>query len=160
MKTIRIAGIVEESIVDGPGIRYVVFTQGCNHNCKGCHNPESHSFTGGKIVKIKDLVKNIIDNPLLKGVTLSGGEPFEQVDACISLIDEVKKYNDRLDFLAYSGYYIEEILKDKEKSRLLNKLDYLVDGPYIEEESSQLLKFRGSKNQNFIDLKEYFKKDF
>lgn len=79
---LRIAGIVEESIVDGPGIRLVVFTQGCKHNCLGCHNPETHSFNGGKIIDIDSIIEMVKSNPLLDGITLSGGEPFEQVKAC------------------------------------------------------------------------------
>ena len=75
---LRIAGIIKESIVDGPGIRLVVFAQGCKHHCPGCHNPETHSFTGGKLVSIASIMEMVKSNPLLDGLSFSGGEPFEQ----------------------------------------------------------------------------------
>ena len=87
---LKIAGIVEESIVDGPGIRFVIFTQGCPHNCKGCHNPQTHDFNGGKDIKIDEITEMIKSNPLLKGITLSGGEPFMQAKQLSILIDKIK----------------------------------------------------------------------
>lgn len=88
---IRIAGIVNESIVDGPGIRLVVFTQGCSHNCKGCHNPHTHSYTGGTLVKISDILEKMKKNPLLDGLTISGGEPFDQANTVGILAYSAKK---------------------------------------------------------------------
>lgn len=153
MAKIRIAGIVEESIVDGPGIRMVVFTQGCKHNCKGCHNPESHSFTGGYLMDIEEILEEIKANPLLDGITLSGGEPFEQWDVCSELAKEVKELG--LNVVTYTGYSFEEILKIDGFRKLLLQTDTLIDGKYEEEEKSLLLQFRGSKNQRIIDVKRF-----
>ena len=153
MAKIRIAGIVEESIVDGPGIRMVVFTQGCKHNCKGCHNPESHSFTGGYLMDIEEILEEIKANPLLDGITLSGGEPFEQWDVCSELAKGVKELG--LNVVTYTGYSFEEILKVDGFRKLLLQTDTLIDGKYEEEEKSLLLQFRGSKNQRIIDVKRF-----
>ena len=153
MGKIRIAGIEEESIVDGPGIRFVVFTQGCKHNCRGCQNPESHSFTGGIEMDIHDIVEKIKENPLLKGLTLSGGEPFEQTKACLELAKKVKELG--LSVYCYTGYTIEEILKDKTKKELLLELDTIIDGRFVEDKKNLLLKFRGSENQRIININEY-----
>ena len=87
---IRIAGVVKESIVDGPGIRYVVFAQGCKHNCKGCHNPHTHSFEGGSIVEVDSIISEMKRNPLLDGITLSGGEPFEQAEGFAVLAQKAR----------------------------------------------------------------------
>lgn len=153
MEKIRISGIVEESIVDGPGIRFVLFLQGCNHNCKGCHNRESHSFNGGKLIEIDEIVEMMKLNPLLKGLTLSGGEPFEQVEECLTLVKRSKSIG--LDILAYSGYTIEELLGNEKQKKLLREVDILIDGRFIEEERTELLKFRGSKNQRILKVKDY-----
>lgn len=153
MSTIRIAGIEEESIVDGPGIRFVVFTQGCKHNCKGCQNPETHSFSGGSSMEIDDIIEKIKENPLLKGITLSGGEPFEQPKACLALAKKVKKLG--LDVCCYTGYTLEEILRDEAKKELVSEIDTLIDGRFIIEEKNLLLKFRGSENQRMINMNEY-----
>lgn len=154
-RQIRVAGIVKESIVDGPGIRYVVFAQGCKHNCPGCHNPETHCFEGGYMIGIDTILQQIKTNPLLDGVTLSGGEPFEQAEAFVELAQKVKNMN--LHVMIYTGYIYEEILS-KSKSlpswgELLEAADLLVDGPFIEAQKDYNLKFRGSANQRIIDLK-------
>ena len=156
MTTIRIAGIEEESIVDGPGIRFVVFTQGCKHNCKGCHNPHTHPFKGGKDINIDYIIKKIKENPLLKGITLSGGEPFEQPKPCLELTKKVKELG--LDVYCYSGYTIDEILEDNTKKELLYEIDTLIDGRFIEEEKNLLLQFKGSENQRIINIKKYMGK--
>lgn len=153
MSKIRVAGIVEESIVDGPGIRLVVFTQGCNHNCIGCHNPESHSFSGGKLIDIEDILDMIKENTLLDGITLSGGEPFEQAKECTILAKKTKELG--LDVIVYTGYTFEEILKKDEFKELLLQTDTLIDGKFHIEQKSLMLKFRGSKNQRIIDVKRF-----
>lgn len=156
MRKIRVAGIEEESIVDGPGIRLVLFTQGCNHNCPGCHNPESHSFTGGYPMDIEEILDKIKENPLLDGLTLSGGEPFEQWEGCSILAKEVKKLG--LNVVTYTGYTFEEILKIEDFKSLLLETDILIDGKYKMEEKSLLLQFRGSKNQRIINVKRFIGK--
>ena len=90
---LRLFGCVNDSIVDGPGLRYTIFVQGCYHNCLGCHNPESHDVNGGYLKDIEEILKEIDENPLLDGVTLSGGEPMLQVEALIELSKEIKKRN-------------------------------------------------------------------
>lgn len=149
---IRIAGIIDESIVDGPGIRFVIFTQGCKHKCPGCHNSTTHSFSGGAMVDIDDIMKKIIQNPLLDGITLSGGEPFEQPKAAAELAHKAKKAG--LSVMTYTGYNIEDILNDSEKMKLLNETDILVDGKFDIKRKNILLKFRGSDNQRIIDVKK------
>ena len=153
---LRIAGIINESIVDGPGIRLVVFTQGCKHNCPGCHNPETHPFEEGTLVEVDDIIKQIKSNPLLDGITLSGGDPFEQAEALSELAKRVNSmgYN----VITYTGYTFEYILENKDKNKgwdkLINETDMLVDGRFEIAKKSMLLKFRGSANQRIIDVKE------
>ena len=104
---IRIFGTVEDSIVDGPGLRYSVFVQGCPHHCPGCHNPESHDFTGGRIADTAELVKPLQRNPLLDGLTLSGGEPMCQPEACRILADAA--HAARMNVWCYTGYTWETL---------------------------------------------------
>jgi len=151
---LRIAGINKESIVDGPGIRLVVYTQGCKHNCVGCHNPETHSFDGGQLISIYEIFNMIKGNPLLDGITFSGGEPFEQAEKVAILGEKVKKTG--LNVVTYTGYIYEEILgqlpKNKSWERLLNCTDILIDGPFQIDKKSLELKFRGSSNQRIIEV--------
>lgn len=151
---IRLNGIVEESIVDGIGIRYVIFTQGCFHNCFECHNKETHSLDGGYIEDIKNILNNIQDNPLLDGVTFSGGEPFLQIEPLIEIALYCKEIG--LDIWIYSGYLYEELYKNKEYIKLLKLADVLVDGKFISSEKFYDLKFYGSKNQRIIDVQKSF----
>lgn len=154
--SLRIAGVIKESIVDGPGIRYTIFTQGCPHHCEGCHNPETHSFEGGRLVLIDDIVKEIKQNPLLDGVTLSGGEPFEQAEA-LSLLAKII-HDLGLNVFCYTGYTYEFItnkaLTNQPWKELLNEIDVLIDGKFDIDQKSLLLNFRGSKNQKIIDVKK------
>lgn len=152
---LRIAGIERESIVDGKGIRYVIFTQGCSHNCLGCHNPETHDFNGGKLVDITDILKEIKEDPLLDGITLSGGDPFFQASELITLCKECKKLN--LDIWAYTGFTFENLISDKENNdriQLLKNIDILVDGKFILENRTFELVYRGSTNQRLIDVQK------
>ncbi|MEW6663433.1 MAG: 4Fe-4S single cluster domain-containing protein [Bacillota bacterium] len=132
---VRVAGIVKESIVDGPGIRYVVFAQGCRHHCPGCHNPDTHSFEGGSLAEINTMLQQIKVNPLLDGITLSGGEPFEQAAGFAELVRRVREIG--LNVMIYSGYTYEEIKRKsnerKDWDNLLGLGDILVDGPFIQD---------------------------
>lgn len=150
--SIRIAGVVRESIVDGPGIRFVVFCQGCPHHCEGCHNPDTHDFDGGYDCQIEKIVAAVEANSLLDGVTFSGGEPFCQPEAFYNLGIELKKRN--LNLMAYSGYTYEELvsMNNEAVDKLLSILDLLVDGRYVKEERDLTLLFRGSRNQRAIDM--------
>ena len=147
----RLSGIVEESIVDGPGLRYVLFTQGCPHHCKGCHNPQTHDFEGGFPFTAEAALAQIAENPLLAGVTLSGGEPFEQARALCAVAEGVQAM--RKNVMAYTGYTFEALLarNDYWTNRLLELTDVLVDGPYVESLRDLELQFRGSSNQRLLD---------
>ena len=148
----RIAGIVNDSIVDGPGLRLAIFAQGCPHHCPGCHNPESHDFAGGSDMDTEKIIARMDANPLLDGITLTGGEPFEQPEACRILADAAHARG--LNVWAYSGYTFEQLCAAPEKRRLLEACDVLVDGPFLLEERSLDLRFRGSKNQRVLKVSE------
>ncbi len=148
--TIRIAGTVEESIVDGPGLRYVLFTQGCPHRCPGCHNPETHPFDGGRLVTLDWIVNDITRNPITRGVTFSGGEPFSQCEQLAVLGKELKRRGYNL--VAFSGYLFEDLVSSSRFRPLLELLDILVDGPFVLAERSLTLRFRGSANQRILDV--------
>lgn len=149
---LRIAGIEEESFVDGIGIRYTIFTQGCAHNCRGCHNPSTHAFDGGYMVSIGDFVAKIMENKLISGVTISGGDPLYQIDGIIELCRLLKLQN--VNIWCYTGFIYEEKLNDAKFNTLLRYIDVLVDGPYMDIERDLTLRFRGSRNQRIIDIKE------
>lgn len=153
---VRIAGTVCESIVDGPGLRYTVFVQGCPHNCPGCHNPQTHSFDGGRTVKIGELFAECVEDPLHQGVTFSGGEPFCQAEPLFHLGEMFKERG--YDLLCYSGWTFEELLRksaaEKYVKNLLSITDILVDGKFILDRRSLSLKFRGSDNQRIIDVQK------
>ncbi len=152
---LRIAGTVNDSIVDGPGIRFTVFVQGCPHNCKGCHNPQTHDFNGGTVTYTEELLEKIKSNPLLDGVTFSGGEPFCQAEGLASLGKEIKKLG--LNIVTYTGYTFEQLYSSREQNNwndLLEITDILIDGPFILEQKDWEIKFRGSSNQRYIDCQK------
>lgn len=152
---IRIAGTVRESVVDGPGLRFVIFAQGCPHRCTSCHNPDTWDPLGGIPVEIADLLEQIKNEKLIKGVTFSGGEPFLQAGPLARLGRQVKAWG--LDLITYTGYTWEKLLtlqlEDQGIKELLLVSDYVVDGPFITEERDFELPFRGSRNQRIIDVK-------
>lgn len=154
--SIKIAGIIKESIVDGPGIRLVIFGQGCPHRCPGCHNPETHSFDGGHFISLDDILKMVRQNPLLDGVTFSGGEPFAQARAFSLLGKRIKDLG--LNVMTYTGYTYEELLEKQVETddwkALLYYTDILVDGRFDETQKNLLLPFRGSENQRVIYLEK------
>lgn len=149
---LRIAGIQQDSIVDGPGIRYVIFTQGCPHHCPGCHNPQTHDPEGGREADVQEILAQIAGNPLASGVTFSGGEPFLQAEALVPVAEEVKKLGKHL--MIYTGYLYGQLAASDEPGvrRLLELADILVDGPFVLEERDLTLTYRGSSNQRVIDL--------
>ncbi len=148
----RINGIVNDSIVDGPGLRLAVFTQGCIHNCEDCHNPQTHDFNGGYDMSVDEIMNKFLENPLLSGITLTGGDPLEQPAECLEIAKRVKKLNKSV--WVYTGYTIEELYdkNDEVINELLNNIDVLVDGEFVKAEKSLELKFKGSKNQRLIDM--------
>jgi len=146
----RISETIHDSIVDGPGIRYVVFTQGCTHNCPGCHNPTTHDPDAGKEVSVEKIITDIQSNPLLDGVTLSGGEPFLQTDDCAEIAEKTHEMG--LNVWCYSGFTFEQLIKDPQAMKLLRQLDVLIDGPFMQPQKSLTLKWRGSHNQRVLDV--------
>ena len=173
--SLRLAGVVRESIVAGPGLRFAIFCQGCPHNCPKCHNQDTHDFSGGYDCDIQKIVNAIEENPLLSGVTFSGGEPSHQPVAFLEIAKKVKSRG--LNIWMYSGYTLEELLsranstisdldnmnenssQTSEKNEeqvalkgLLSLIDVLVDGKFINELKDLTLPFRGSKNQRLIDM--------
>ncbi|MBQ8961793.1 MAG: anaerobic ribonucleoside-triphosphate reductase activating protein [Ruminococcus sp.] len=149
---LRIAGTVNDSIVDGPGIRFTVFTQGCPHKCEGCHNPQTHDFSGGEITDTDLLLEKIKGNPLLDGVTFSGGEPFCQAGALAALGREIRALG--LNIVTYTGYTFEQLYADRDShgwGELLAVTDILIDGPFIQAQRDWEIKFRGSSNQRYLD---------
>lgn len=151
-RNIRIAGTVNDSITDGPGIRYTIFTQGCPHHCPGCHNPQTWDFAGGVAVSADELLAEIRKNPLLKGVTLSGGEPLAQAAALIPLAQAVRDMG--LELAIYTGYTFEQLLQlaDPDIMALLHLADTLIDGPFLLAKRNLELNFRGSSNQRILNL--------
>lgn len=149
---LRVAGIVRESVVDGPGFRYVIFAQGCIHKCNGCHNPDTHDINGGYSVDADNIIREVVSNKYIDGVTFSGGEPFMQVEKFIYIAQAIKKVNKHI--VCYTGYTFEQLINNKNKSniKLLSLIDILIDGPYIQELKDLSLCYRGSKNQRIIDV--------
>lgn len=148
----KIFGLVQDSIVDGPGFRFACFVQGCPHHCPGCHNPESHDPAGGKVMSVEEVAGQLLGNPLTDGLTLSGGEPFAQPEACLELAQIAHSHG--LNVWSYSGWTFEHLRDegtDAQKA-LLRELDVLVDGPFVLAERSLALSWRGSRNQRVVDV--------
>ena len=149
---IRLAGLEPESIVDGPGYRFTVFVQGCPHNCPGCHNPQTHDFSGGHLADTDDVIAHFGENPLVRGLTLSGGEPMMQPEPLYLIAKAAKDKG--MNVWCYTGFTLEELLRENraDRIRLLSAVDVLVDGPFRSHERSLDLLYRGSKNQRLIDM--------
>ena len=155
----KIAGLVQESIVDGPGLRFAVYTQGCDFKCKECHNPATWSIDGGTEVSIEDIIKQMHSNPLTDGLSLSGGEPILQAADCAKLAKVARDKG--INVWLFTGYNFDELLEllgtDKDVKMLLELTDVLVDGRYIHSERSLTLRWRGSKNQRVLDMAKSLK---
>ena len=148
---LNLAGIVGDSIVDGPGIRTTVFSQGCPHHCHGCHNPETWAFGCGTDMDEDTILEIVRSNPLCRGVTFSGGEPFAQAEGFCKLAKMLKAA--KYEVASYTGYTFEELLKGTEAQReLLKSIDVLIDGPFLMEEKTLEVPFRGSRNQRILDV--------
>lgn len=160
MKIRLAAYLQQDSIVDGEGIRTVIWTQGCTHNCPGCHNPETHDMRGGALVDIEEVKEEIRNLEGQDGITFSGGDPMFQVDQCLELAKTAKECG--LNIWCYTGYTFEELLeiskKKKEVIDFLKLIDVLIDGRFVLSEKSLNLKFRGSRNQRIIDPQKSLKK--
>ena len=151
----NIVGVNFESIADGEGVRVVIFCSGCLHNCKGCHNPTSHSFTVGREFtnalqsKIISYIKN---TPFISGITLSGGDPMYNAKELLPFVQRIRNEFPNKTVWIYSGFTYHEILKDNDMLELLKLCDVLVDGRFIIEQRDITLPYRGSRNQNIIDI--------
>ncbi len=148
---IQIAGLVNDSITDGPGLRFAVFVQGCSRRCPGCHNPDALPFTGGRAMTAAEILQQIDANPLLTGVTFSGGEPFAQAAALLALAKGIA--DRKLELAIYTGYTFEELLAlpDPSVLALLRLCQVLIDGPFIQAKRNLDIKFKGSANQRILD---------
>lgn len=157
--TIRLSGIAYESLVNGPGIRRVFFSQGCKHNCIGCFNPDTHDFNGGEERDIEELIKDLADNPFIDGVTFSGGDPLEQANKFIYIAKAARELG--LNIWSYTGYKFEYLLEHANEfnkwKEYLENIDVLVDGKFNINKKEDGLKFRGSSNQRIINVKESLK---
>ena len=150
---IYLSGIAGDSIVDGPGIRTTFFAQGCPHRCPGCHNPETWPFTGGTAMATQELVAIVKNNPLCRGVTFSGGEPFAQAEGFLELARALK--GEGYEVASYTGFTFEQLLSGTpEQKALLEEIDVLIDGPFLLAQKSLEISFRGSRNQRILDVKQ------
>ncbi|MCT4585818.1 MAG: anaerobic ribonucleoside-triphosphate reductase activating protein [Peptostreptococcaceae bacterium] len=152
--------LTKDSIVDGEGLRTVIWAQGCSHNCRGCHNKSTHDFNKGILRNVDDIIDEIKALRLQKGITLSGGDPFFQPKPFIKIAKAAKSMN--LDVWAYTGFKMEDFLyknidNKEDILNLLNYIDILVDGKYEDDKRSIELSFRGSYNQRIIDVKKTIK---
>lgn len=162
---LRISRIIKDSIIDGPGKRFVIFVQGCYHNCIGCNNPQTHNPIEGKNIDTDEIFKQIEEiSDQIDGVTFSGGEPFNQAEPLAGLARKIKDQLSDLNIITYTGYTFEELMKEINEGslsldwlRLLTSSDYLIDGQYIESLKSDKCQYRGSINQRFIDCTESLK---
>ena len=150
----RIAGTIQDSIVDGPGLRFTVFVQGCHHGCPGCQNPQTHDPNGGTACTEEALIEQLRSNPLTDGLTLSGGEPFEQPESCLTLAKAA--HDTGLNVWCWTGALFEELLEHGTPAQrsLLCEIDVLVDGPFLLAERTLSLPWRGSRNQRVILVQE------
>lgn len=151
--------IQQDSIVDGEGIRSVIWFQGCSHNCVGCHNPETHDFNAGEIVSLEEMKAKIDELEYQSGVTFSGGDPMMQVEALAELASYVHEKG--MNVWCYTGFTFEELLVLAEKNdnylKALNEIDVLVDGKFVLDLKSFDVQFRGSSNQRIIDVAKSLK---
>ena len=150
VKSLKYSGLILNDISAAPGLCVSFFTQGCPHRCPGCHNPETWDFGCGTTVPVEAIVDIVRSNPLCRGVTFSGGEPFDQPEDSLTLALAAKESG--LNVWSYSGYLFEQLLADEKKSQLLKELDVLVDGPFVLSQRSLALAWRGSRNQRVIDV--------
>lgn len=158
----NISGVVYESLVDGLGIRTTIFISGCNHNCKGCQNPELQDFNNGKVFTVEtqqEIIKQIKNNPLIQGITLSGGDPMFSAKELVDFINLLRSEIYNINIWCYTGFIYEEVRysKNLDMIDLLKLCDVIVDGKFIEEQKNITLSFMGSKNQRIIDVQKSLK---
>ena len=150
MATISILEIVEDTTVDGPGFRTTVYCAGCPNRCPGCHNPQSWDMANGREVDVEDILDTILADPFAD-VTFSGGDPMFQPLGFAALAKAVKERSGK-NIWCYTGYLFEDLLKNVQQKELLEYIDVLVDGRFVEVLKDESLRFRGSSNQRIIDV--------
>ena len=157
----KMAGFYDESISNGLGWRAVLFVSGCPHNCPNCHNKAAQDYNYGQEFDKESIIKRICDNSILKGITISGGEPLckENITEVADFIEDVKKVRPEFNVWCYSGYTMEQLQSrnDETTNRALKDIDVLVDGRFVESMKKPNLKFRGSENQRIINVPESLK---
>ena len=156
MATISILEIVEDTTVDGPGFRTSVYSSGCPHHCPGCHNPQSWDIENGHAVEIEEILKVILADPFAD-VTFSGGDPMFQPEGFTALAKAIKQQSNK-NIWCYTGFLFEILLQNPAQKALLEQIDVLVDGRFIEALKDEELRFRGSSNQRIIDVQASLKK--
>lgn len=149
--------ILFDSIVDGPGLRTVIFFQGCTHNCLNCQNPQTHDFNGGFDIDINIVIEKVLNKKLQSGVTFSGGDPMSQAEQCIQIAKELKKHN--INIWCYTGFTYDFLIQRPIYNDFLQYIDVLVDGVFVDELKSYELQFRGSSNQRLIDVQKSLKEN-
>lgn len=149
--------ILFDSIVDGPGLRTVIFFQGCTHNCLNCQNPQTHDFNGGFDIDINIVIEKVLNKKLQSGVTFSGGDPMSQAEQCTQIAKELKKHN--INIWCYTGFTYDFLIQRPIYNDFLQYIDVLVDGVFVDELKSYELKFRGSSNQRLIDVQKSLKEN-
>lgn len=161
MQSVKIAGAKKHSSVNGPGVRYVLFMQGCSHHCPGCQNPETHDISEGVEMSVDEVVSDILATRYLDGLTLSGGDPLFQPEASLEIAKRVKETG--LDIWLYSGWTFEQIMDGKAgqtAKEVISFIDVLVDGPFVEALRSEDVIWRGSSNQHLIDVQKSLKNGY
>lgn len=153
----KMSGFYDESISNGLGWRAVLFVSGCPHHCPGCHNQAAQDFNYGEEFNEEEILERIKENSILKGITISGGEPLckENISEVLKFIKDVKEVRPEFNVWCYSGYTLEQLMNrnDETTNKCLEEIDVLVDGQFIQAKKDPTLKFRGSSNQRIIDLK-------
>lgn len=156
MATISIMDIVEDTTVDGPGFRTTVYCAGCPNRCPGCHNPQSWDIENGHEADVEDILEKILSDPFAD-VTFSGGDPMFQPQGFKALAKAVKEKSTK-NIWCYTGYLFEDLLKMPQQRELLEYVDVLVDGRFVEALKDESLRFRGSSNQRIIDVRASFER--
>ncbi|MCP3795011.1 anaerobic ribonucleoside-triphosphate reductase activating protein [Paenibacillus sp. CH40] len=152
----NLCGYIPESLNEGYGLRTVVFISGCRHACPGCFNPESWSFRAGEPFtpqRQQEVIRDIMENPLLDGLTLCGGDPFFSAAECSQFVRDFREACPDRTVWAYTGFVYEDLLTDPERQELALLCDVIVDGRFVEQQKDLTLPFRGSRNQRLVDVK-------
>lgn len=152
---LAILRIIEETMVDGPGIRTAIYAAGCTHRCPGCHNPQSWDIRAGQRMSIEEILSPILGDPFAD-VTFTGGDPMMQPEGFTELARAIKERSEK-NIWCYTGYLFEELIRMPAQAEMLKYIDVLVDGPFVQELRDEQLRFRGSSNQRLVDVRRSLK---